>query len=347
MSTLRSIEKKLKKTPYVPSSDNPREELRRLVREHNALTKHAVAVNSMCADRTLKNNGKPIVLKSPVPLDARILYKSFTDGTKREAKKLERSMLRELRKMPVYTSFLRHVFGCGPVVSAYLLAYVDFTRCLKPSHLRRFCGMAVIDGRLERRSGQPKTQGGTGTFCAELRTRLFQFAASMAKNSAAKPKSGIGPRTSKYIEIWRNDIHSLLTSPRLVAGKIVPIRPGDATAVSAPGFARSRGWHKAIDVFLEDLYMVGRSIAGLEIWPAWYAAQRGHVHGGKVCVDAPELLTLEQVLEQVGHVGGTICAKNPLPAWEVLLADAEDDEQVDAVVDAGEADVAGDVAAEE
>lgn len=81
------------------------------------------------------------------------------------------------------------------------------------------------------------------------------------------------------------------------------------THVSARGFAHSYGWHKAADVFLEDLYTVWRAIEGLPVWPAFYAAKlSGYKHAsGKICVDAPTMLTLEEALELVGDkVYGTV-----------------------------------------
>lgn len=313
MSELKKIERKMKKKPYVPASDDPRTELRRLVQQHVALTRGAVAIEHMASDRKNRETGESIPTR--IPLDVAAYLKGETVAKmKADADRLERDMLRELKKLPIYTQFLSCVYGCGPVVAAYLVSYVDFDKATKPSNLRRFCGMAVIDGRLERRTSQPKTQGGEGTYVAELRTRLFQMFAAMARNSVR------GPVTSKYIEVWKNDIYRLASSERRAGDKILPIRPGDSRPVSIAGFARSRGWHKAADVFLEDFYTVGRAMAGLPVWPSYYAAKLGYEHGGKICVNEPKTLSVDEALALVGDVGSRPCASPPLPAFDQIDA---------------------------
>lgn len=288
---------KLRRSPPMPpSSDDPREELRRLVMQHKALTKAAVALEHMCSDCTSRDTGETIACR--LPRDIQVQGQTFADEVFRKAAtKLETAMLRELRKIPIFQLYLSKLFGVksGGPIAAYLVAEIDIRRSEKPSALRRFCGLAVIDGRLERR-----TKGQKNAFSSEMRTRLFQLFQTMWKNRRHDPEN-------KYLKIWDDARHRIEQSERVFergvdrkgewTGKIIN---GQGKTVSARGFAHSYGWHKAADVFLEDLYIVWRAIEGLPVWPSYYAAKLGYEHGGKISVNAPKMLTVDEALAAVG-----------------------------------------------
>lgn len=301
-----------KKTAGPPSSTDPRVELKRLVQQHKAWTRKAVAIDHMSSDRKDKETEE--IIPCDVPIDVRASMQAVKDALKLEASRLESAMTRALRGIPIYDKFLRHVFGCGPVVAAYLVADINIQRAEKISNLRRYCGLAVIDGRLERREGGPKYDpkgnltGASGTFNAEIRTRLFQMFSAMWKNAA---KSG---KTSKYMDVWNGYRHRVEHSERVFdrgvdkdGGWTGKIKAGTGRVVSARGFAHSTGWHKAADVFVEDLYIVWRALEGLPVWPSYYTAKLtpGYEHGGAVAkVIGPRMLTVEEALAIVGNPGG-------------------------------------------
>lgn len=285
--SLKKIERKLKKKPYVPANDDPRAELRRLVQEHVALTRRAASIESMARPKVrrqdLENEAGEVIAKKGdeipcrLPVDAQDELHAVVKSLRVRAGKLEGAMTKELRKVPLYSEFLDHVRGCGPVTAAYLVSMVDFEKCTKPSALHRFCGLAVFDGKSER-----PTKGHKLGYCAELKTRLYQmFAIGIRQNK----RHG----ESKYLTIWEQKKHALLTTRG-------PGQPDN----------KSKGWcddtarRKATGVFVEDLYIVGRTLAGLPVWPSWYAKAMGYEHGGKVAVLQPKTLTLAEALELVG-----------------------------------------------
>ena len=306
---LAAVAKKIRKPKIaVPSSSDPIVELRTLVRQHYALTKTATANINMGRDKKNRETGETIACRLPV--DAMVEVQGLSKILSKKASGLESAMLRELKKIPIYTLFLRHVFGVGPIVAAYLVSEIDIHRATKPSNLRRFCGLAVIDGRLEGRTGAPKSQGGTGTFNGTLRTRIFQAFGAMWKNAAKRSVAAPFGVSTKYLDIWRNYMSRIEHSERVQdrgldktgkwTGKILN---GRDKVVSARGFAFSTGWHKAADVLIEDLYIVWRAIEGLPVWPSYYAAKLGYAHGGKIAVNAPVSLTVDEALALVGEVG--------------------------------------------
>jgi hypothetical protein len=297
MKTLKQVERKLKPDhDKTPSSEDPVVELRRLVRSHRALTMRAVAFENSVADRTAqkdipqRNLKKGDAIKSDVPEDAaeaaRELAKTFRD----KASRLESAMIRQLKKIPIYREFLADVYGFGAVCSAYLVAEVDINKAVRPSNLRRFCGLAVIDGRLERR-----TPGVKLAYNGEMRTRIFQAFSAMWRNSGGEKRSV----DTKYLRIWHDYRHRMTHSARVdEKGKIVN---GHGKTVSAKGFAHSTGWHKAADVFLTDLYMVWRALDGLPVWCPYVADKLGYWHGSDMPAwQGGKMLTVDEAKTLVG-----------------------------------------------
>lgn len=322
MGTHRSGPKRLKKELPVPSTDDPRAELRKLVREHKALVKSGVAITNMTKDKVARQDfldaqgnvlrKKGDAMPCLLPDDVQVQYQTMVkEVTQRASDRLESAMSRELKKIPVYNLFLKNVYGVGAVVAAYLVAEIDIHRAVKPSALRRFCGFAIINGRMER--PQP---GQKNSYSKEMRTRIYQAFSAMWKNGVGRGK------TSKYLKVWTDAKHRKMSMA--VAGKI----ESSGKQCSAAGFAHSYGWHKAADVLLEDLYIVWRALEGLPVWPSYYAAKLGYEHGGKISVNAPKMLTVEEALALVGDVGGVI------HTWtEMERKGVEAAEQIDAAAE--------------
>lgn len=284
--TLKSVEAALKPKVYVPSTDDAREELRKLMLQHASATKASVGMMHMSRDRKNRETGE--VLACRLPEDTALRIQEAAKGAKHDADLLKTPIRRELRKLDIYEHFLKDVFGFAEVTCGYLASEVDFAKCVKPSQLRMFCGMAVINGRLVRRQ-----KGVKSAYNANLRTRLYQAFTALWKNCA---RLGV---TTKYLDVWMGAKHRELSRPDIVDGKV----ERNGKKVSIKGIAHSKGWHKACDVFLEDLYIIGRTLAGLPVWPSFYAAKLGYEHGGKISVNAPKLLTLDEAKALIGFTG--------------------------------------------
>jgi hypothetical protein len=296
--TLKTFGKKLRgKRVQTPVHEDPLAELRTLVQEHKALTKKATAIVNMTKDKTNQTTGAPI--PSHVPEDVKAAFLNAADEAKDRASKLESAMTRELKKVPIYDVFLRHVFGLGPVVSAYLVTDIDPRKGERISNWKRFCGLAVIDGRLERPS-----KGEKNHYNKALRTRLYQMMSAMWKNAAKVSVGAPYGKTSKYLDVWvdmktRGQHDAKYDSTKNLWGD----RKG------AKAIIHKRGMWKAAGIFIEDLYVVWRALEGLPVWPSYYAAKLGYEHGGKISVNAPKLLTPSEALAMVGEVGGVARTK--------------------------------------
>ena len=212
-----------KKEKYIPASSNPVVELKTLVGQHKQITKWRTMLILGAGDRKLKT-GETSLCR--LPADTRLEFSGARAldpkgkvgglagilGTKITF--IEKAMESELKKIPVYAQWLRGVHGVGVVTCAYLLADVDIQKATKPSNLIRFCGLAVINGRLERPTSGVRGEDGIKgkgvhrPYNLALRTRLFlSFPASMWKLG--------GKQTNKYLKIWKDKKHGLLSSERV------------------------------------------------------------------------------------------------------------------------------------
>jgi hypothetical protein len=301
---LKKLARKPNRRAEVPASDDPRRELFRLVREHKAIVKRAASFESSVTTKKARvaDPARNIKVGDPlpnwVPDDTRTLVLDTVKQLRAQADRLQTPMLRALRKVPIYDVWLKHVYGVGPVVAAYLVAEIDIRKAVKPSQLKRFCGLAVINGRLER-----PARGAKNAYSKEMRTRIYQAMSAMQKNAARPTKDAPSGSTCKYLDVWQDHKHRMQSSERYDAGANTLLDFDGEQRKGAKAIINSTGWHKGAGVLLEDLYTVWRALEGLPVWPSYYAAKLGYEHGGKISVNEPRMLTLEEAIALVGYVG--------------------------------------------
>ena len=326
-NALKRIERIAKRRDYVPSYEDSMKELRQLVSRHRALTRSVVSIANMAKDKKAKvadprrgiKAGQTI--KNLLPVEVRSLYKDTAKKAKSQARVIEQHIEEQLVNFPIYTKWLCEVYGMGPVVCAYIVTSINVKvredrglGATKPSNVIRYAGLAVINDKLERRSkardedGNAKASG----FNGDLRVRIYQAFCAMMKNvnKGRVPRgeyTSVPARSNKYLKIYVHARHSFLSRPNInratMKMRVPDDKKGGTKEVSARGAAHSYGWHKAMRVFLNDLYIVWRSLEGLPVWHDWYAMQRGYIHGGKMIQSEAELLTLEEAKNLVGDVG--------------------------------------------
>lgn len=354
-----------RKRVEVPSCDDPKAELKRLVTQHKAYTRKAAAIEAMVRDRVSRqlkdDDGNPVTILANVAEDKRVEALALVKSFRHAASELESAITRELRKVPVYQHFLSEVFGMGPVVSAYLIATIDIQKATKPSNLRRFCGLAIIGGRLER-----PTRGVKLGYCAELRTRLFQVHMAMWKNAAkftaCEAHDAVRPpgnasravkdqfraltlpcvnchatnyplgKTSKYLDIWLGYKHRMAHSERVTDDRIVRLLCDKKdTHVLTPlegngADASAKGFiHSTGWHKSADVLIEDLYIVwrALEGLPVWpsYYAAKLGYQHRGKITVQARMLTLEEALDVIGDVGGR-------PATQPVEDIAEDEEEL-------------------
>jgi hypothetical protein len=284
-----AVAKKLGRKRAAPAPDvDPRAELRRIVGLHKRWTRTATSWTQSVTDRNFTDpDTKEVrVIECTLPETIRADVRQTAKALMKEAARLEVDMLRELRRVPIYQHFLKGMFGCGPVTSAYIISMVDIRKAEKVSALIRYCGNACdpATGKREIRHSAPKSQGGEGSFNDELKMRIWQAMVAMRKNCAKKTEAAPYGQTTKYLTRWTEAVHFRSTTGREKG-------------------ADHAGRRKATDLFLWDLYVVWRTLEGLSVWPDKYSAMRGYKHGGTPVENAPRIYTLDEALEEVGFTG--------------------------------------------
>ena len=140
-------------------------------------------------------------------------------------------MLRELREIPVWQSFLKDVWGCGTLTASYLLASLDLRKAKSGDSFVKYCGLAVSDGRIS-----VMREGNTRDYNPEMRQRLYIMLSVMRKGR----RMMVGP----YVKIW----------DRVKAAKLATAVDGKIGTHPAKAFADQAGWHSAARAFLRDLH---------------------------------------------------------------------------------------------
>lgn len=298
MGTLSKIAKGMKPAD-VAVHDDPIKELRLRVRQHRAVHKEWQRADAAAKEYRTFADGKKV--KSSLPDD----YRNNVAAPARDAAAafkvdLKRKIEVELKKVPIYQVHLSKVAGMGPILAAYLVAIVDIHRATKPSNLKRFCGAAkdevtgllekpraltkdeIAENKLRRARGDKPIPG--RHYCADIRVQLYLWQGQISKEGRDKDDGVVRP--CKYLTAWEDYKNTIRTTdPDRVKG------------------SERRGAWRMANIMLDDLYTVWRALEGLPVWPDWHAERMGYRHGGKIKVDGPKALTVEEAQEIVGDCG--------------------------------------------
>lgn len=295
---LAAVERKARRARKPPPATDPiaaRAQLRRVVSQYEALVDESKRCQQRTGDYRDRETGEVINPCRLTP-DQIASFQAVRKALDDAAEVMRREMLRLCRAFPIYNVFLKDVYGVGTVTAAKLLADVDIRRATKVSSLNQLCGLGVhVDeegiGHAERLRA-----GTTPVFHNRLKTGLYQAWSSLIK----APRRDESP----YFRRGMEHKHKLLSSPRFVLHEGKKDSAGNVAATfdGKPGgraIVNNRCWRPAMQLFLEHLYLVWRALEGLPVWPAYEAAKLGYGHGGKVVVNAPKYITVDEALALV------------------------------------------------
>lgn len=331
-----------------PLHEDPRTELKRLVREHRMVMKNVVRFKLSISDR--KNRATGETIKCPLPETVKSDVKATINRLKKYADSYKPLMRRELERFPVYVDFLSKVYGIGgEVTCAYLVSSIDIRKAEKVSNLIRYCGNGCnANGRAERRAkgASPNATGGPGTFNDEIKSKLYVAITGLWKSAAKftvcdthrplRPgkKATLEQKKAFRMETLACTSCTATKSPYGVTSKYLTrwrdAKRGEVCVGREKG-AHDKGRRKATDLFIEDLYIVWRASEGLPVWCSWYASKRMYEHGGKPLSEpnVPKLMTLQEALSAVGYVGPTSLAEPYVDKAPPPAEDEEDEEDED------------------
>ncbi|MEN6565906.1 MAG: transposase [Veillonellales bacterium] len=192
--------------------------------------------------------------------------------------RVEKNITNMIKEFPIYTEFLQQVRGCGPLMSAVIIASLDPYRARHISSFWKYAGLDVVvneDGTTEGRSrkahhlveqqytdkdGKEQTKKGI-SFNPFLKTKL------------------VGVLGSSFIK---------LRSPYrdLYDGYKFRLESNPALAEMTKLHKHNRAVRYMIKMFLKDLWLKWRELEGLEITPDYAEGKLGLKHSAPSIADA-------------------------------------------------------------
>lgn len=173
-----------------------------------------------------------------------------------------------LEEFPIYTTFLKHVKGCGPAMSGVILSEFDISKARYPSSLWQYAGLGVEhDGR-----GTSKRKEHLVSITYTDKDGKEAQRMGIRHNNWLKTKllgvlAGSFLRSSSPYRVhYDNYKHRLESST------------GDWSERSKLNRHRA-ALRYMVKMFLLDLYKAWRAVEGLPVHPPYQEAKLGHVHG--------------------------------------------------------------------
>lgn len=198
--------------------------------------------------------------------------------------------------------WLQEVTGIGPVLAAKIVSMVDFERATTISKLWRFAGLAVIDGRAERRE-----RGKVNRFNARLKTTMYLVGTSFLRSQSPytalyyqarqayweakqiRPLSELCP--AELAEFQRKQKESAFADPeeeRKAWYELIALgqrryleRNGGAAQDALPWtdqHVHLASLRRMVKIFLAHLWLYTRKRMGLPVGPPYCVEKMGH-HG--------------------------------------------------------------------
>ena len=274
-----------------------------------------------------KDEFTAMLLDKTSPLQGMLLIDSFSEFALAtqyvELKKQEESGLRRLEgileEFPVYTEFLKDIKGCGNLMSAVIVSYLDPYKAPYVSSFWAFCGLDVVQGSKDAK-GKWVAQGtsyagatwseGRGRYEYHLVDRQYTDAAGREKTRRGtrydpfvKTKllgvlAGclIKAKNEQYRKIYDDYKHRLENHERYGTQndkkvdeerneRFKQLTPGwdksknPKFMITSPGRRNRMALRYMIKLLLRDLYVKWRALENLEVKPSYQEAKLGHAHG--------------------------------------------------------------------
>ena len=193
------------------------------------------------------------------------------NDTQESEKKLAKAIQQELKDVPVYENFLKHVKGCGPLMSAVIISEIDIHKATTVSKIWQFAGLnpgmvygnkskgSKLDGTFEivktqdMVRGDRRTPGFLSPFNGWLRTKLVGVLAS----SFIK----CGSPYRKFYDDYKSRLEN-----------------EEGWKDESKGHRSNAAKRYMIKMFIRDLYVAWRTLEGLEVRAPYQEEYLGKKH---------------------------------------------------------------------
>jgi len=183
---------------------------------------------------------------------------------------------RTLKKFPIYDAWLKDQRGIGPTLAGVILAEIDISRSETVSQLWSYCGLAVVDGKSQRR-----VKGQKANFNPWLKSKMVQIAADcMIKSNS--------PWREYYDNYKHRKQHTVVEPCMACDGKHVIKKDEcnncDGGKKPAPWGRSDAHRHRAamrymVKMFLAELFVQWRTLKNLPVPEPYKESVLGRRHG--------------------------------------------------------------------
>lgn len=217
-------------------------------------------------------------------LDKKFLEKT-SDGLEVLEKDALKEVLRLLKPIPIY-AWLKAQKGVGPTMAGVLVSEIDITKCNTASQLWAWCGLAVRDGKADRR-----VRGEKAKFDPWLKSKVVKVLADCLLRANSKPWRDFYDNYKTRKQNQLVDVCTLCEGKGTVKQEVKP-KPGqtkkdvkgngkvlkcancNATGGPAPWGRSDAHRHQAalrymVKIFLLELWKQWRALEGLEVRPSY------------------------------------------------------------------------------
>jgi hypothetical protein len=172
---------------------------------------------------------------------------------------LLKKITKELKRLPIYETFLSKIKGVGPALAAGLIAVIgDISRFENVSDLYAYCGVHVKDGKsVRRKKGELANWNATGR-CLICELVPDQF----VKHKSPVYHGIYADEKARQVKMLEEDAKKL-PEDRRVQSKL---------------HAERRVRRKVGKIFLHHLWKKWRELEGLPVPQPWVLAHGGHTH---------------------------------------------------------------------
>lgn len=215
------------------------------------------------------------------------LFVSISDAAKEQEKQIEKSLLKVLRRFPIYTEWLKNIKGVGTISAAHIIGGIDIEKATTVSKIWQYCGLnpGMVEGkkRVEHADGSFElvptgklirgdklTSGFVAPFNKTLRTALCGVLAdSFIKSQAPYAMEHYYPYKERLAASVQptQEIRKPGAKPETIAWKDTKPAHRDRAAK-----------RKMVKAFLADLYTAWRHLEGLPVRPPYQEQYLGHKH---------------------------------------------------------------------
>lgn len=213
--------------------------------------------------------------------DDAAMFVGIADAAREQEKRIEKELLKVLKRFPVYTEWLAGVKGVGPIAAGWIVGEFDIERATTVSKLWQFSGMnpGMVIGkkRVENKDGSfsfiptnemirgdKMTPGFVAPFNKRLRTALLGVMADgFIKAQNHYCMTFYYPYKERLAQSEREVTHL----KKEVAWKDV-----------SKGHRDSAAKRYMVKMFLADLYAAWRKIEGLPVREPYQEQYLGHKH---------------------------------------------------------------------